>query len=324
MLLRWASAAFGVGLALCAGGCKCSSGVSASVTSSKPASSVAPLEELARSVAATARAKRKTVAELVAPPLTPPADAETGPDGVRYKIVELGVGEPLTENDALHADYSVWTPDGTLVFSTYRAKGPVGATAGFVPRPLLPVVVKLPAGSKAWLWLPASLVHVIREQYPNFPFPESALVVEYEPVEVGHRAPTEPASPDAAPARPASGFAAPDAAGPPKDALVSASGLHFVVLAPGTGSAKPKPDDKVSLRLTLWPVLGLVVERPLFVEKASATTLARAPAGLASVLQTLTVGSVVRVWLPAARAAQVGPVPAGRDAVLDLRLEQLE
>ena len=324
MLLRWAFAAFGIGLALLVAGCKCSSGVTATVSSSTPVSSAAPLEELARSVAATARAQRKTVAELVAPPLTPPADAQSGPDGLRYKVVELGVGEPFSESDALQAEYSVWTPKGALVFSTYQGKGPVGATAAIVPRALWPVVAKLPAGSKVWLWLPAALVHAVREQYANLPFPEGPLVVEYEPVEVAHRAVPEPASADGKAERGSSRFAAPDAAGPPKDALASASGLRYVVLAVGTGTAKPKADDKLSLRLTLWPVLGLVVDSPLFVEKASATTLARAPAGLGSVLQTLTVGSVVRVWLPPGKAEQVGPVPAGREAVLDLRLEQLE
>jgi FKBP-type peptidyl-prolyl cis-trans isomerase len=188
----------------------------------------------------------------------------------------------------------------------------------------LAVAAKLPAGSKAWFWLPPPLVHTIREQHPNFPIPDSALVLEYEPVEVGHRTPAPPASAQEAAARAPTRFPPPDAAGPPKDARVSASGLHFVVLRPGTGSAKAKPDDKLSLRLTLWPVLGLVVDNPLFAERPSATTLARAPAGLASVLQTLTVGSVVRVWLPPGKAEQVGPVPAGREAVLDIVLEQLE
>lgn len=324
MLLRCAFAASAGALALLAVDCKCSSGVTASVTSATPASSVAPLQELARSVAASARARRKSVGELVAPPLTPPADAENGPEGLRYKIVELGVGEPLRDNDVLQAEYSVWTPSGALAFSTYQGKGPAGATAAFVPRPLLAVAAKLPAGSKAWFWLPPPLVHTIREQHPNFPIPDSALVVEYEPVEVGHRTPAPPASAENADARAPTRFPPPDAAGPPKDARVSASGLHFVVLRPGTGSAKAKPDDKLSLRLTLWPVLGLVVDNPLFAEKPSATTLARAPAGLASVLQTLTLGSVVRVWLPPGKAEQVGPVPAGREAVLDIMLEQLE
>ncbi|HSU41968.1 MAG TPA: hypothetical protein VLJ38_20455, partial [Polyangiaceae bacterium] len=138
------------------------------------------------------------------------------------------------------------------------------------------------------------------------------------------QAASSPANTDGTAARAPTRFPPPDAAGPPKQARVAASGLRFVVLWPGTGTAKPKSDDKLSLRLTLWPVLGLVVDNPLFAEKPSATTLARAPAGLASVLQTLTVGSVVRVWLPPGKAEQVGPVPAGREAVLDITLEQLE
>jgi FKBP-type peptidyl-prolyl cis-trans isomerase len=308
-------------------GCKCSSNAPSPAASAGPAGSAAPLKELARSVAAQARAERKTPAELVMPPASPPNDAQTGPEGLRYRVVELGVGEPLGQNDVLQAEYSIWTPSGALAYSTYQGKGPAGATAAFIPSALLSVAAKLPTGSKAWFWVPLSIVHAYREQHPNFPFPDSALVLEYEAVEVGHRAVTGSASAAASvaatPAVPVR-FPPPDAAGPPKDALVSASGLRYVVLAQGAGQAKPKGDDKLSLKLTLWPVLGLVVDSPLFAERPSATTLARAPAGLGAVLEALTVGSSARVWLPKDKAEQVGPVPAGREAVLDLSLERIE
>lgn len=327
MLVRWVSRGLVLGLTLTVAGCKCSSGASVSA-SAAPVGSVTPLNELAASVASSAQVARKTVADLVAPPLTPPGDAQSGAGGLRYKIVKLGVGEPVNPNDGIRAEYSVWTSTGTLVYSTYRFHGPAGATAAFVPQEFSALVGQLPAGSKAWIWVPAPVVHAVLQQRMNLPFPDAALVIEYEPLEIEHRVGPELASPSGsvapAPPRTASSFPQPDAAGAPKDALVSTSGLHYVVLVPGTGAQKPQPADKLILKLTLWPVTGLVVGSPSLSQTPSATTLARAPAGLASVLQTLTTGSVVRVWLPAGKAEQVGPVPAGHEAVLDLSLERLE
>jgi hypothetical protein len=324
MLLRCGAAVALIGSVLVATGCKRSPSATSHATAAA-SSTPAPLARLAASVMSSARAARKADIELSPPPLTPPADAESGPQGLRYKVVKRGVGAPVAANDGIHAEFSTWTQTGTLVFSTYQSKGPVGVTAAIVPAALFGVVGTLPPGSKAWFWLPAPLVHSLRQEHAYFPYPDAALVIEYEPTEIDRRAPMPPPSADGAqPAAAGLDPGPPDAAGPPKAALVSTSGLRYVVLAPGRGDAKPKSDDRLTLLLTLWPVTGLVVDNPIFSRKTSATTLARAPAGLAPVLQTMTAGSGVRVWLPAGKAQLVAPVPAGHEAILDVGLVRIE
>jgi hypothetical protein len=270
---------------------------------------------------------RKSATSLDAPPLSPPTEAEGGAEGLRYQILKRGVGEPIGQNDAIQAELSIWSQDGTLGFSSYKKGGPIGLNGGSIPAPLFDVLSPLPAGSKVWLWLPAALVHSLKQQRPQLPFPDAAIVIEYEPVQVTHRplpeAP-EVAATEAVSKMVASRFPKPDAAGPPKSALTTPNGYRYVMLAAGSGGNKPKPDERLALELTLWPVLGLVVEPPLLNQRASATTLQRAPAGLGQVLATMTPGGVARVWLSAGKAQQVAPVPAGREAVLDVALERIE
>jgi hypothetical protein len=311
--------------ALLVAGCKCASGT-APAASAKPSASASPLAVLAASVASSAKSARKTPADLVTPPLSPPEDAEHGPAGIRWKLVQRGSGAALGQQDGVKAEASFWTQAGELAFSTYAKPGPGGFSGATLPPALFTVLSPIPPGSKAWIWLPAEYVHSVRQQRVTFPFPDAALVIEYEPVEV-HQASVPVVAASPAPeglSTPASPFPAPDAAGPPKSALTTAGGLRYVLLAPGEGKAKPQPDDKLSLKFTLWPVVGLVVDNPQIRDYPGVTTTQRAPGGLGQVLQKMSAGSTARVWLSAGKAKDLVPRAPQGEAVLDLRLERIE
>lgn len=252
------------------------------------------------------------------PPLSPPEDARTAPNGLRWKLLNEGDGQSVRQDDAIKADFSVWGENGQLAFTTYRGSGPGGFSAGTLREDVFEEIRKVSPGGKAWFWFPAELVRSIARLHPSFPFPKTALVLEYEPVTTEHRGPPKVFGAAEGP----SGNT-PDAAGPPPTAL-TAGGLRYVVQSPGSGANKPSPSSKLHLRLTLWPVTGLVVGRPSIASQESATTLARAPAGLGRILQTMAEGATVRVWLPPGKASQVAPIDKDREGVLDLTLERIE
>jgi hypothetical protein len=276
------------------------------------------LNLLAASVAAAA--PRKSVNDLVTPPLTPPPNARAGAEGVSWQLLKEGNGVVVGEGDAVQAELSVWTDKGELAFSSYQKDAPVGFNAAVVPEAVFRELRKVSPEGKAWFWFSAALVHRIAQQHRSFPFPDTALVMEYEVVAVtAHRA-TAPASVLVADAA----LSPPDAAGPPAAALVTPNGLQHVPLRRGAGTAKPTRASKLRLLLTVWPITGLVVGQPTVRDLASATTLALAPAGLGQVLQTMTEGAIERVWLPPGKASQVVPVPKEQQAVLDLTLQKIE
>jgi hypothetical protein len=322
-MLRAAIVALGL---LGTSGCKASSNAPPS-PSAHAGASATPLAALAASVSKIAAESRRQASDVVMPPATAPDDADHGPGGVRWKVLRTGGGGGIGEHDTVRADFSVWTQTGTLAFTSYKDSGPAGFSAMSVPHSFFALLSRFSPGSKVWFWLPAPFVHAVAQEHVRFPYPDTALILEYEPVAIDHLASSAPASSSAAAApapTPASQFPEPDAGGPPKGALATSHGLRYVFLAQGGGPAKPVPDQRLDLRLTLWPVTGLVVGPPVLSNQLSATTLARAPAGLGSILQSMTEGSVVRVWLPPGKARAVAPIAADGEAVLDLGLEKIE
>jgi FKBP-type peptidyl-prolyl cis-trans isomerase len=300
-----------------------SAGVVAGCKSKRAPAQARPSPSASSSAQPRVDAPRKSPSDLKAPPLAPPEDAVASVEGVKWKLLSEGTGEVLGELDSVQADLSVWTTDGKLFFSSYQHPAPVVFRAGLLPPGIYTELCKIKAGGKAWFWFSADFVQRDEaRRSAKLPFPQADLIMEYEPHAIVRREArsAEPPSEVVMTRR----FPKPDASGPPKTARRTPGGLRFTELQGATGARKPERDSKLALRLTVWPVTGLVVEPPILKEEPSATTLARAPAGLSELLKTMSEGATVRVWLPAGKAGLVVPLDKGRDAILDLTLEKIE
>ncbi|HEY0468740.1 MAG TPA: hypothetical protein VGC79_31315, partial [Polyangiaceae bacterium] len=63
---------------------------------------------------------------LKPPPLVPPAHAATGAGGVRFQLLRAGAGDSPGPIDTIVVDFSMWTGDGQLAFSSYPEAQPAG------------------------------------------------------------------------------------------------------------------------------------------------------------------------------------------------------
>jgi peptidylprolyl isomerase len=111
-------------------------------------------------------------------------------------------------------------------------------------------------------------------------------------------------------------------AAPPASATTTASGLAYVVLAPGPGTTHPTATSHVIVNYSGWTTDGHLFD----------TTVKRKPMhlGLQSVikgwaegLQLMTAGEKARFWIPAALAYGNTPVHVGAPAgmlVFDIEL----
>jgi peptidylprolyl isomerase len=102
--------------------------------------------------------------------------------------------------------------------------------------------------------------------------------------------------------RPLPPQAPPDVAAPPADAAKTASGLATRVLTPGTGTARPKPTEQVTINYTGWTTDGVAFDSSVVRGKPSMFPVSRVIAGFSEGLQLMVVGEKRRMWIPEALA----------------------
>jgi FKBP-type peptidyl-prolyl cis-trans isomerase len=133
------------------------------------------------------------------------------------------------------------------------------------------------------------------------------------------------ATPPPTAAQPAAIPAPPDVGKPPADAKKTASGLQTKVLTPGTGKAKPKPDDKVKVHYSGWTKDGKMFDSSLTRGQPAVFGVGQVIKGWTEALQLMVVGEKRRLWIPAALAygenAGMG-APAG-DLTFDVELLEI-
>jgi FKBP-type peptidyl-prolyl cis-trans isomerase len=119
--------------------------------------------------------------------------------------------------------------------------------------------------------------------------------------------------------------APPDVGKPPADAKKTASGLQTKVLTPGTGKAKPKPDDKVKVHYSGWTKDGKMFDSSIARGQPAVFGVGQVIKGWTEALQLMTVGEKRRLWIPAALAygesAGMG-APSG-DLTFDVELLEI-
>ncbi|MET0793014.1 MAG: FKBP-type peptidyl-prolyl cis-trans isomerase [Polyangiaceae bacterium] len=121
--------------------------------------------------------------------------------------------------------------------------------------------------------------------------------------------PAEP--PPAVPAQPNAIPAPADVAAAPKDAKVTASGLAYKVLTPGTGKDHPGQTDRVSVHYSGWTKDGKMFDSS--VARGAPTTfgVGEVIPGWTEALKLMTVGEKARLWIPGKLAAGDRPHSGG-------------
>ena len=103
-----------------------------------------------------------------------------------------------------------------------------------------------------------------------------------------------------------------DVAAAPADAKVTASGLAYKTLSPGTGDAHPVAESKVKVHYTGWTTDGKMFDSSVVNGKPIDFPLNRVIAGWTEGLQLMTKGEKAMLWIPEALAYQGRPgAPAG-------------
>jgi peptidylprolyl isomerase len=111
-----------------------------------------------------------------------------------------------------------------------------------------------------------------------------------------------------------------DVAAPPADAQVTASGLASKVLAPGTGTDHPLPDDMVKVEYTGWTTDGKMFDSSVPRHRPTVLPLNRVIIGWAEGLQLMVVGEKRRLWIPAKLAYEGQPNRPQGMLVFDVEL----
>jgi peptidylprolyl isomerase len=103
----------------------------------------------------------------------------------------------------------------------------------------------------------------------------------------------------------------PDVAAPPADASITASGLAYKVLRPGTGSVHPLPTSRVTVHYTGWTADGKMFDSS--VEKGSPISfgLGDVIEGWGEGVQLMVIGEKTRFWIPE-NIAYKGQEPKGQ------------
>jgi len=288
-----------------------SSKVIAQEPSADLAASAANANAYASAAALAATTARAPVprASLQSPPLAAPADAQVGPGGVRYQLLHTGSGDSPDSVDTIVVDFSMWTADGQLAFSSYPEPQPAAFSVSTLAPNLRGLLTHLKIGSQVRFWVPRAALAGWKP--PDWP--DTDLIFELALLNVSHVM-VKDASGNAIVPIPGR---APDAAGPPKDAESTPSGLHYVYLAHSQSQKLPTADDHLDVIATAYVVDGIEVKLVNAGIKTG-TTLARAPGKLAEILKRLSPGDQVRVWVPKGQGKAVIPEAGEREMILDL------
>lgn len=230
--------------------------------------------------ALSAQAPGAKVAPVPAPPdvAKPPDDAVKTPSGLASKVLQPGKGEKRPgATDLVTVHYIGWTTDGKMFDSSHARGKPNTFPVDGVIKGWGEGVQLMVEGEKRRLWIPQELAY--RGQPGR---PAGMLVFDIELVELAP-------SPTVAPA---------DVAAPPADAKRTPSGLAYKVMKPGTGSAKPSRDSKVTVHYSGWTTDGKLFDSSVKRGQPATFGLGDVIEGWTEGVQLMVVGEKTRFWIP--------------------------
>ena len=130
------------------------------------------------------------------------------------------------------------------------------------------------------------------------------------------RTPARPPAPE-----PGAIPAPPDVSAPPADAQRTPSGLATKVLQPGTGTARPGPQDGVTVHYTGWRAEnGEMFDSSVQRGEPATFTVDGVIAGWTEALQLMVAGEKRRLWIPASLAYEGNPRGPQGMLVFDVEL----
>jgi peptidylprolyl isomerase len=247
-------------------------------------------------------------ADVPAPPdvAAAPADAQATASGLKSKVLSPGTGTDRPKShDKVKMHYTGWTSDGKMFDSTQkRGKPDVLDVKGLVPGWSEGVQLMV-AGEKRRLWIPEGLGYAGRPGSPA-----GSLVFDVELVEI---------IPGQAP------IPAPeDVAAPPADAKKTASGLATKVLAPGTGTERPRKFDRVTVNYSGWQTNGVLFDSSVMRGQPASFDVDKVIEGWTEGLQLMVEGEKRRLWIPENLAYKGRPGPPAGMLVFDVELLKVE
>ncbi len=245
----------------------------------------------------------------ITPPIDvtrPPADAIRTASGVVYKVLVANpAGAVAKRNDTVLINYTGWRQrTGETLYSTRSRGQPMpldlsSAAPGFVE-----VLQLLKQGEKAMLWISPAL----GTRGGMAPPPGAdTLVYELEIADI-QRAPAVPA----------------DLKAPPANARSLRSGTRYVVLHPGTGTAKARSFDRVTYHVRSWDSSGRQIESTEMRQRPRTLHPFRHTAVLEEVLTSMPAGQRIRFWADAGKVLPALNRPDAPTGLLTYELELLQ
>lgn len=233
----------------------------------------------------------------------PPADAVKTPSGLASKVLTAGRGTTrpgAADNVTVH--YTGWTTDGKMFDSSVARNAPSSFPLDRVIKGWGEGVQLMTVGEKRRLWIPEALA------YRGLPGrPAGMLVFDIELLEfkAAPPAPTPPPTPA-------------DVAAPPADAKVTASGLAYKSIKPGTGSAHPQRRSRVTVHYSGWQTNGRLFDSSVMRGEPATFGLDEVIEGWTEGVQLMVAGETMRFWIPE-KLAYKGRDPGGM-LVFDVEL----
>ena len=247
---------------------------------------------------ATSSAEAKKVPKQEQPPsdvAAAPSSATKLDSGVAFTVLNKGRGGSSPKiNDAVRVKYVFWNTKGTPLASSFSAGRPARVSVKGLMPGVAQVVQKMKVGEKRRVWIPAKLT---KKGWPRVDS-SGDLTAEIELLQI-FEGPRDIPTPK-------------DVAAPPKDAKKTASGLHWKVIAKGTGKIHPNKSDKVKVHYSGWTTDGNMFDSSERRNKPAVFPLDQVIAGWTEGLQLMTEGEKCRFWIPEKLAYKGMPgKPAG-------------
>jgi len=209
---------------------------------------------------------------------------------IYIKRLVAGTGEQPGRNDTVKLVFTGWRTNGETFLSTTVRKRPVTQSLAVLAPGFATAVASMHKGERAMMWIPPELGYMGKPHDT----PETT-VYEVELVDF-ERGPATPA----------------DVAMAPANAKKTASGIPYIVVAPGTGKTRPRSYDVVTLSYSAWSSTGRLFDSTEIVKQPKKTFPFREPIAVEEVLATMVKGQRIRLWLPASQLEQMPGTPDGQ------------